>query len=55
MYSKVNGGANYTDFLTPGIIAMAILFTAVFSGLDVIWDRRFGFPKETLVAPISRT
>jgi ABC-2 type transport system permease protein len=55
MYSKVNGGANYTDFLTPGIIAMAILFTAVFSGLDVIWDRRFGFLKETLVAPISRT
>jgi Predicted membrane protein len=55
MYSKVNGGANYTDFLTPGIIAMAILFTAVFSGLEVIWDRRFGFLKETLVAPISRT
>ena len=55
MYSKVNGGANYTDFLTPGIIAMAILFTAVFSGLDVIWDRRFGFLKETLVAPIART
>jgi ABC-2 type transport system permease protein len=55
MYSKVSGGANYTDFLTPGIIAMAILFTAVFSGLDVIWDRQFGFLKETLVAPISRT
>jgi len=55
MYSKVSEGANYTDFLTPGIIAMAILFTAVFSGLDVIWDRQFGFLKETLVAPISRT
>jgi ABC-2 type transport system permease protein len=55
MYSKVSGGANYTDFLTPGIIAMAILFTAIFSGLEVIWDRRFGFLKETLVAPISRT
>ncbi len=55
MYSKVSGGANYMDFLTPGIIAMAILFTSVFSGLEVIWDRQFGFLKETLVAPISRT
>lgn len=55
MYSKVSGGANYEDFITPGIIAMAILFTAIFSGLEVIWDRRFGFLKETLVAPISRT
>lgn len=55
MYSEVSGGANYTDYLTPGIIAMAILFTAIFSGLEVIWDRRFGFLKETLVAPISRT
>lgn len=43
------------DFLAPGIIAMSILFTAVFSGLEVIWDRQFGFLKETLVAPISRT
>jgi ABC-2 type transport system permease protein len=55
MYSKVSGGANYTDFLTPGIIAMAILFTAAISGLEIIWDRKLGFLKETLVAPISRT
>ena len=55
MYSKVSEGANYTDFLTPGIVAMAILFTSIFSGLEVIWDRRVGFLKETLVAPISRT
>ena len=55
MYSKVSGGANYKSFLAPGIIAMAILFTAIFSGLEVIWDRRFGFLKETFVAPISRT
>jgi ABC-2 type transport system permease protein len=55
MYSKANGGANYMDFLAPGIISMSILFTAVFSGLEVIWDRKFGFLKETLVAPISRT
>jgi ABC-2 type transport system permease protein len=55
MYTKASGGANFMDFLVPGIVTMAILFTAVFSGLEVIWDRQFGFLKETLVAPISRT
>ncbi|MFH1521297.1 MAG: ABC transporter permease [Candidatus Micrarchaeota archaeon] len=48
------GGGNYIDFLAPGIISMGILFTAVFSGIEVIWDKQFGFLKETLVAPISR-
>ncbi len=48
------GGGNYIDFLAPGIISMGILFTAIFSGIEVIWDRQFGFLKETLVAPISR-
>jgi ABC-2 type transport system permease protein len=55
MYSRAYGGANYMDFIAPGIVSMSILFTAVFSGLEVIWDRKFGFLKETLVAPISRT
>ena len=55
MYSRANGGADYINFLAPGIITMGILFTAVFSGLEVIWDRQFGFLKETMVAPISRT
>ena len=48
------GGGNYIQFLAPGIIAMSILFTAVFSGIEIIWDRQFGFLKETLVAPVSR-
>jgi len=48
------GEGNYTVFLVPGIIAMSILFTALFSGIEIIWDRRFGFLKETLVAPVSR-
>jgi ABC-2 type transport system permease protein len=48
------GGGNYIDFLAPGIIAMSILFTAMFNGIEVIWDRQFGFLKETLVAPVSR-
>jgi ABC-2 type transport system permease protein len=48
------GGGNYITFLAPGIIAMSILFTSVFTGMEVIWDRQFGFLKETLVAPVSR-
>ncbi len=42
------------QFLVPGIISMSILFTAIFSGIEIIWDRQFGFLKETLVAPVSR-
>lgn len=48
------GQGNYFQFLTPGIVSMAILFTAVFTGIEIIWDRQFGFLKETLVAPVSR-
>ncbi|HEV2387279.1 MAG TPA: ABC transporter permease [Candidatus Acidoferrales bacterium] len=48
------GGGSYIQFLAPGIISMAILFTAVFTGIEIIWDRQFGFLKETLVAPVSR-
>src|SRR4030065_2071044 len=48
------GGGNYIQFLGPGIILMSVLFTAVFSGIDLIWDRQFGFLKETMVAPVPR-
>ena len=48
------GGGSYIEFLAPGIIAMSILFTAMFNGIEIIWDRQFGFLKETLVAPVSR-
>jgi len=48
------GGGNYIEFLAPGIIAMSVLFTAMFNGIEIIWDRQFGFLKETLVAPVSR-
>lgn len=48
------GGGNYIEFLAPGIIAMSVLFTAMFNGVEVIWDRQFGFLKETLIAPVSR-
>lgn len=48
------GQGNYIQFLAPGIVAMSILFTSIFSGIEVIWDRQFGFLKEILVAPVSR-
>lgn len=48
------GQGNYIQFLAPGIIMMSVLFTAVFSGIDLIWDRQFGFLKETMVAPVPR-
>jgi ABC-2 type transport system permease protein len=53
IYAKAGGG-NYINFLAPGVIGQAILFTAIFSGIELIWDRQFGFLKETLVAPVSR-
>ncbi len=48
------GQGNYIQFLVPGVISQSILFTALFNGIEVIWDREFGFLKETLVAPVSR-
>lgn len=48
------GQGNYLEFIAPGIIAMSIIFTAIFNGVLMIWDRQFGFLKETMVAPVSR-
>lgn len=48
------GHGDYMQFLVPGVVAMGVLFTSMFSGIEIIWDRQFGFLKETLVAPISR-
>ena len=47
-------GVDYQQFLLPGIIGQTLLFTAMFMGISVIWDKEFGFMKEILVAPISR-
>jgi ABC-2 type transport system permease protein len=49
-----SGQGSYIQFIAPGMIAMGILFTSVFSGLGLLWDRQFGFLKETLVAPVPR-
>lgn len=48
------GQGSYINFLVPGVIGMTIIFTAIFNGMSIIWDRQFGFLKETLVAPVSR-
>ncbi|HZS42909.1 MAG TPA: ABC transporter permease [Candidatus Paceibacterota bacterium] len=53
IYAKAGGG-NYIQFLTPGVIGMSVLFTSIFSGIEIIWDKQFGFLKETMVAPVSR-
>ena len=42
IYAKAGGG-NYIQFLAPGIVAMSILFTSTFSGVEVLWDKQFGF------------
>jgi ABC-2 type transport system permease protein len=47
-------GENYIQFLIPGVVSMSVLFTSIFSGIQIIWDKQFGFLKETLVAPVSR-
>ncbi|HLF72472.1 MAG TPA: ABC transporter permease [Dehalococcoidia bacterium] len=51
----VGQGVNYRQFIFPGVVAQTILFTATFSGTTIIWDRQFGFLREILVAPISRS
>ena len=49
------GKLSYIEFLAPGMIGMVLLFSSISFGIMVIWDRQFGFLKEMLVAPISRT
>jgi ABC-2 type transport system permease protein len=51
---KQAGQGSYLQFMAPGVIGMTVLFSSVFSGIAMLWDRQFGFLKETLVAPVSR-
>ena len=48
------GAGSYLQFMAPGVIGMSVLFSSIFSGIAVLWDRQFGFLKETLVAPVPR-
>jgi ABC-2 type transport system permease protein len=49
------GGVDFQEFILPGVIAMSVLFSALFSAISIVWDREFGFLREMLVAPVSRT
>ena len=49
-----SGNGSYLQFVAPGVIGMTVLFTSIFSGIGLLWDRQFGFLKETLVAPVPR-
>lgn len=49
------GQGSYIQFVGPGIVTMSVLFSSVFSGMEVMWDRQFGFLKETMVAPVPRS
>src|SRR5579862_276322 len=49
-----SGNGSYLQFVAPGVIGMTVLFTSMFSGIGLLWDRQFGFLKETLVAPVPR-
>ncbi len=53
--STAGGALNFRQFMFPGILAMAVLFTSIFSAISIVWDREFGFLKEVMVAPVART
>jgi ABC-2 type transport system permease protein len=48
-------GISFKTFVYPGVLAMSVLFTAIFSAGSIVWDREFGFLREMLVAPVSRS
>jgi ABC-2 type transport system permease protein len=54
--SDLGGGfVDFRQFVFPGVLSMTVLFTSVFSAVSIVWDREFGFLKEVMVAPVSRT
>jgi ABC-2 type transport system permease protein len=52
---SAGGGVDLKTFIFPGVIAMSVMFTGMFSAASIVWDREFGFLREMLVAPVSRT
>ena len=48
-------GMDFKQFMYPGVLAMSVFMTAIMSAMSIVWDREFGFLKEVLVAPVSRT
>ena len=52
---ETTNGFDYIQYLLPGIVGMTIMMSSTMAGMSLIWDKKFGFLKETLVAPVSRT
>ncbi|HZD05158.1 MAG TPA: ABC transporter permease, partial [Longimicrobiales bacterium] len=55
LVGQILPGVDLITFMFPGIVAMTVIMPAVFTGMSVVWDREFGFLREVLVAPVSRT
>ncbi len=53
-FFRYRSNVSYMEFIGPGIVSMSLLFSSMFGGLNVLWDKQFGFLKEILVAPVSR-
>ncbi|MEI8181182.1 MAG: ABC transporter permease [Desulfomonile sp.] len=53
-FFRYRSDVSYTAFIGPGIVGMSLLFSSMFGGMNVLWDKQFGFMKEILVAPVSR-
>ena len=54
-FAAGGGTLSYVQYMYPGVVGMAVLFSAMFSSMSIVWDREFGFLKEILVAPIDRS
>jgi ABC-2 type transport system permease protein len=53
-FFRYRNDVSYMEFIGPGIIGMTLLFSSMFGGMNVLWDKQFGFLKEILVAPVGR-
>ena len=53
--ADTNGNVSFRTFMFPGVLALSVMFTAIFSAASIVWDREFGFLREMLVAPVSRS
>src|SRR6266702_1520087 len=54
MMPNAGAGIDFRTFMFPGVLAMTVLFTSIFSAVSIVWDREFGFMREMLVAPVRR-
>jgi ABC-2 type transport system permease protein len=55
LVSASTHGINFKTFIYPGVLCMAVMFTAMFSAASIVWDREFGFLREMMVAPVRRS